>query len=176
MHGQPAEIDPRIADDSDKALVASLNPASDRDNSSLPLRPDFGTDGREIKLRTNFFPVEVPPGTRFYTYHVAMSPVFMPRRMKKRIYHLAEQTTAWIQAGMSLPGRVAHDNDTRLISAYPLPQPLTIVVPYYDEDERGPPRQGGRVFTLTVKFIQEINTGTLARCLALRFDAKGCSD
>jgi hypothetical protein len=47
MHGQPVlDIDPRIADDSDKALVASFRAGAD---------PDFGTHGKEIKLRANFF-------------------------------------------------------------------------------------------------------------------------
>ena len=68
--------------------------------------------------------------------------------MKKRIYQLAERTTAWAQAGM-LPGRVAHDGRARLVAVYPLPQPLTIEAPYYGQDKSGPPQQGSRTYTLT---------------------------
>lgn len=161
MHGQPADIDPHIADDSDnlKTLVASAGA------DLVPFRPDFGTSGKEIKLRTNFFPVRVPQGLKLYAYEVAIIPA-ASRRMKKRIYQIAEGTIAWAQAGMSLPGRVAHDGRARLVAVYPLPQPLTIEAPYYDQDESGPPQQGSRTYTLTITFVQEIDTGTLARCLA----------
>ncbi|KAH0831190.1 hypothetical protein J3R83DRAFT_13768 [Lanmaoa asiatica] len=166
MLGRPAAIDRRIADDSDKALVATF-PASrpSADSDSMPLRPDFGTDGRQIKLRTNFFPVRVPKGP-LYEYDVAITPVAgtAVRRVKRRIYQLAEQTTAWKQAGMT--GKVAHDSSAKLIAAFLLPQPLTIKVPYYDEEESGPAQQGGKEYTLTIKFIQEIDTSNLVSHLA----------
>lgn len=171
MRGQPAEIDRRIADGSDKALVATFAASrSSAEPDSMPLRPDFGTEGQEIKLRTNFFPVRVPKGP-LYEYDVAITPVAGTsiRRVKRRIYQLAEQTTAWKQVGMK--GKVAHDSSAKLISAFLLPQPLTIKVPYYDEDESGPPQQGGKEYTLTIKFIQEIDTSNLVRYLLrpLRF-------
>lgn len=169
MRGQPANIDQRITGDSDKALVATFS-RSNAGPDSMPLRPDFGTAGREIKLRTNFFPVRVPKGS-LYEYDVAITPVAgtATRRVKKRIYQLAEQTTAWGQAGMA--GRVAHDSSAKLIAAFLLPQPLTIKVPYYDEDENGPPQTGGKEYTLTINFIQEIDTSNLLRYLLriLRF-------
>lgn len=166
MRGQAANIDQRIANDSDKALVASFSrpPRADSDPDSMPPRPSFGTQGREIKLRTNFFPVRVPKGP-LYEYDVAITPVAgtATRRVKKRIYQLAEQTTAWQQANMT--GRVAHDDSAKLIAAFQLPQPLAIVVAYYDEDESGPPQTGGKEYTLTIKFIQEIDTSNLVRYL-----------
>ncbi|KAG6380186.1 PAZ domain-containing protein [Boletus reticuloceps] len=152
MRGRPAIIDRRITDDSDKALVASFASSS-------------RTEGREIKLRTNFFPVRVPKGP-LYEYDVAITPAAgtSARRVKRRIYQLAEQTTAWQQANMT--GKVAHDSSAKLISCFELPQPLTIMVPYYDEDESGPPQQGGKEYTLTITFIQEIDTSNLLSYLA----------
>lgn len=163
MLGQRAEIDRRIADNSDKALVATFASRSGDDPDSMPLRPDFGTEGREIKLRTNFFPVRVPKGP-LYEYDVTITPVAgtAVRRVKRRIYQLAEQTTTWEQANMT--GRVAHDNSAKLIASFQLPQPLAIKVPYYDEDESGP-QKGGKEYTLTIKFIQEIDTSNLVRYL-----------
>ncbi|KAH7882934.1 ribonuclease H-like domain-containing protein [Phlebopus sp. FC_14] len=163
MLGQPASIDTRVSDNSDKALVASLRKIP-TDPDSMPMRPDFGTEGKEIKLRTNFFPVKVPKGP-LYEYDVAITPVAGTaiRRVKRRIYQLAERTNAWQQAGMV--GRVAHDNSAKLIAASELPQPLAIKVPYYDEGESGPPQQGGKEYTLTIKFIQEIDTGNLMNYL-----------
>lgn len=161
-HGQRADLDERIADDSDKALVASFRATHVPVPDSLPFRPNFGTGGKEIKLRTNFFPVRVPQGP-LYDYHVGIFPMMGVRRMKRRLFHIAEQTAARRQAGMS--GKVAHDYSARLISAIRLPQPLAIAVPYHNEDESDPPGQGGMVYTLGINFIQNVNTGNLARCL-----------
>lgn len=163
MHGQRAEIDPRIADDSDKALVASFNSAGAA--TDVPLRPDFGTDGREIKLRTNFFPVQFHqqnPSLKLCAYHIDITPNPGLRRTNRRVYDLAERTSAWGQAG--LVGTVVHDNNSRLFSASMLPQPLMIRVPYYTEDQIGPPRHGSRVYTLSIIFVQEIDTETFTRC------------
>lgn len=70
--GQPANIDSRLADDSEEKLVACLRslPLTDTD---LPTRPGHGTMGQPIKLRTNFFPVEVPEEP-IYEYVVLISP------------------------------------------------------------------------------------------------------
>ncbi|KAF8551113.1 hypothetical protein OG21DRAFT_1499333 [Imleria badia] len=168
MHGQRAEIDPRIADNSDKEVVASFNPTRAlRDPDNQPLRPDFGTDGKEIKLRTNFFPVQFhqqTPSLKLYTYHVNINPAPGYRAVNRRVYELAERSSEWGQAGMI--GRVVHDNNANLLSASLLPQPLIIRVPYYNEDESGPPRQGDKMFTLTIIFVQELDTGPIASYLA----------
>ena len=165
MAGRPATVDARIANNSDKQLVATFR-TERRDPDEMPLRPDFGTAGMEIKLRTNFFPVRIPKGP-LYEYDVAITPVAgtASRRVKRRIYQLAEQTSAWKQAG--LPGKVAHDNSSKLIAASTLPQPLTIKVPYYDEDEPGPPATGGKEYTLTIKFTQPLDTTAVMKYINL---------
>lgn len=163
LENQPAVVDARVANDSDKALVARLrNTQLGNDPDSMPLRPDFGTVGVPIKLRTNFFPVRVPKGP-LYEYDVAIAPTAGTaiRRVKRRIFQLAEQTTEWQNSGMR--GTVAHDSSAKLISARVLAQPLTIKVPFYDDDQAGPPESGGKEYTLTIKFIQEINTQDLMR-------------
>ena len=168
MIGQPADIDQRIADNSDKALVASFRrEGAPNDPDGLPLRPDFGTDGTEISLRTNFFPVHVAlddqgQHRKWYGYHVAITPVVGSRRLVRRIYDLAERTAEWAQAGMV--GNVVHDDGARLFAACPLPQPLTIRVPYYNEGEMGAPQHGGRVYNLTISLVEGIYTEELARC------------
>ncbi|KAL4072209.1 Piwi domain-containing protein [Scleroderma yunnanense] len=160
MAGRPATVDARIANNSDKALVASFRTQGRPDPSEIPLRPDFGTAGTEIKLRTNFFPIRIPKGP-LYEYDVAITPAAgtSSRRVKRRIYQLAEQTSAWAQAGLS--GNVAHDNSSKLIAARTLPQPLTVKVPYYDEDEPGPPATGGKEYILSIKLTQQIDTTSI---------------
>lgn len=128
---------------------------------NLPLRPDFGVKGRAIKLRANFFAVKVPKNP-FFEYDVALSPTTgtAMRRVKRRIFQLAEKTTDWTRNG--LKGNVAHDHATKLIAAKKLPQPLVIRVPYYDEDEDGP-KPGGKEYTLTIEYARDVDTQSLLK-------------
>ncbi|GLB39886.1 putative argonaute family protein [Lyophyllum shimeji] len=159
---QPANIDARLTDNSEQALIAAFSKVRlERDD--LPLRPDFGTNGKPIKLRANFFPVKVPRGPLF-EYEVTISPTMRTamRRVKRRIFQLAEQTSDWTRHG--LQGNVAHDHSTKLIAAKKLPQPLTIKVPYYDEDEQGP-KPNGKEYVLTIEFARNIDTSSLVSYL-----------
>ncbi|KAJ7856608.1 argonaute-like protein [Mycena leptocephala] len=99
----PATIDARIQDNSDVALVASFKNVEE-DDDDLPLRPGFGTVGRPIKLRANFFPVKIPAGS-LYEYDVAISPTAgtASRRVKKRIFQLAEASREWATRGLKAP-------------------------------------------------------------------------
>ncbi|KAJ4481136.1 argonaute-like protein [Lentinula aciculospora] len=159
-----SNIDLRLSANSQQALIRSFKTLSIKPND-LPLRPDFGTSGTAIKLRANFYPVKVPKGP-LYEYNVTISPAAgtAPKRVKRRIFQLAEQTTDWIRQGLA--GSVAHDYSSKLIAAMKLPDPLTIRVAFYEEGEPGPPAQGGKVYTLDIKFIQDIDTSSLLQHLA----------
>ncbi|KAF8895907.1 argonaute-like protein [Gymnopilus junonius] len=155
--GKPA-LDSRLTDNSQDALVASFK-SINLNRDELPLRPGFGTTGRPITLRANFFPVKIPSGP-LYEYDVSLSPTAgtAARRVKRRIFQLAEESNDW--AAYGLQGSVAHDHSSKLISGRPLPQPLSVKVPFYEEDENGP-RPGGKEYTLTIEFIKEIDTSAL---------------
>ncbi|KAJ7130276.1 argonaute-like protein [Mycena epipterygia] len=161
----PATIDARIQNNSDKALVASFKSIRSGD-TDLPLRPDFGTVGKEIKLRANFFPVRIPAGS-FYEYDVAISPTAgtASRRVKKRIFQLAEASPDWTRMG--LKGKVAHDHAAKLIAAAKLPQPLAIRISFYDEDETppAPTSKTYKEYTLTITFTQPLDTQALKQHL-----------
>lgn len=133
-------------------------------SNELPIRPDFGTIGKAIKLRANFFPVKVPKGP-LYEYDVSIHPTANTanRRVKRRIFQLAEQTPDWNKFG--LRGVVAHDHASKLISSKSLPERLVIRVPWYEEDEAGP-QPHGKEYTLTIEFIQNIDTTALTSYLA----------
>lgn len=164
MAGVPAQIDQRLADTSQDALIQQFRSLTIK-AGELPNRPDFGTQGTKVTLRTNFFPVKVPKGP-LCEYDVDISPKAgtAVRRMKRRIWQLAEQTPDWKAAGMT--GIVAHDHSAKLIAAKPLPQPLTIKVPFYDEEEDGPRKDGkGKEFVLTIKYTQDLETQSLIRCV-----------
>ena len=160
--GVPASIDTRLTDNSQDLLVNSLRTLRLTPND-LPVRPGFGTDGRPIKLRANFFPIKVRSST-YYEYDVALSPVAGTaiKRVKRRIFQLAEQSSDWERFG--LKNTVAHDHSAKLISPKLLPQPLSICIPFYDEDEQ--PKAGGKEYTLTISFIQKSDLSALLRYLA----------
>ncbi|KAJ7178055.1 argonaute-like protein [Mycena filopes] len=167
MPGTNPPIDARIQNNSDKALVASFIARKIRlADNELPLRPGFGTAGREIKLRANFFPVRIPTGS-LYEYDVAISPTTgtAPRRVKKRLFQLAEASPDWARHG--LRGKVAHDHAAKLIAAAMLPQPLAIRVPFYDEGEDPPARNSKayKEYTLTITFTQPLDTAALTKYL-----------
>ncbi|KAG7450179.1 argonaute-like protein [Guyanagaster necrorhizus] len=159
----PANIDPRLTDGSDQALVDSFRSLKINAND-LPLRPGFGKEGKQVKLRANFFPVKVPK-TLLYEYDVAISPTAgsANRRVKRRIFQLAEQSTDWSRYG--LQGTVAHDHASKLIASKKLPQPIEIRVPFYDEDETRP-GSNGKEYTLAITFIQNIDPSHLINYLA----------
>lgn len=110
--------------------------------------------GKSIKLRTNFFPIRVPKGP-LHEYDISISPEqgLSGRRVKRRIFQLAENTQDWASNG--LKDRVAHDYSAKMVAATILPQPLTVNVPYFEEDEESG-AQGKREYTLTIKYIQPI--------------------
>ena len=59
-------------------------PLALRGSHQLPKRPGFGTQGRQINLRANFFPVRLPDGT-LYHYDVAIVPGKCPRRINRMV-------------------------------------------------------------------------------------------
>jgi hypothetical protein len=151
-----------LQDNTQDALIQSFR-ALTIHPGDLPNRPDFGVAGTKVTLRTNFFPVKVPRGP-LCEYDVDIHPKAGTaiRRVKRRIWQLAEQTSDWHRAGMR--GIVAHDHAAKLIAARRLPQPLVIKVPFYDEEQDGPKKDGtGKEYTLTIKFIQELETQSLIR-------------
>ncbi|KIP05634.1 hypothetical protein PHLGIDRAFT_91914 [Phlebiopsis gigantea 11061_1 CR5-6] len=171
---QPANVDTRLAGNSEDQLVAGLRGLRLQD-SDLPLRPGFGTAGTAIKLRTNFFPVKVPKGPLF-EYDVKITPEVTVRRVKRRIFQLAEDTPDWTNAGMK--NTVAHDHASKIIASKELPQPLVITVQFTEEEgdeipARSAPakpkggKKGGKKpdkpkeYTLTITFVQELETQSL---------------
>ncbi|KAI0828161.1 Piwi domain-containing protein [Trametes gibbosa] len=159
---RPADIDARTVDNSQDALVASLQSLRVRDDD-LPSRPGFGTIGRPVKLRTNFFPVTVPKGP-VYEYDVSINPPADNKRLRRRIYHLAEQTDEWAQAGLT--GKVAHDRCARLYASFRLPQPLEIKVSYTEEGtEDAENKREPKEYKLAIRFIQPLETKSLSRFL-----------
>lgn len=174
----PAVVDARLQDNTQEQVVTGLRSIRLQD-SDLPTRPGFGTVGTPIKLRANFFPIKVPKGPLF-EYDVTIAPAVSIKRVKRRIFQLAELTNDWGQANMR--GTVAHDHSSKLIAARQLDQPLVITVPFTDEEGEKPapartqPKGGKKAgkpggkpveYTLTITFIQQLETQSLLKYVTL---------
>ncbi|KAI8917692.1 Piwi domain-containing protein [Powellomyces hirtus] len=62
-------------------------------STAFPRRPGFGTSGRPLQVRTNFFPVLSLPGQNIHHYSVTVEPETNPRT-QRRLYALWEQLNA----------------------------------------------------------------------------------
>ncbi|OCH91554.1 Piwi-domain-containing protein [Obba rivulosa] len=119
----------------------------------MPLRPGYGTLGRPIQLRANFFAVKVAKLPVIYDYDVAIEPKAQARaERKRRIFALLEQHPHFAP----FVGHVAHDHSQRLVSSKRLPQPLSITVQHYEEGENGP-RPNALTFTVTITLTNELD-------------------
>ena len=120
----------------------------------MPLRPGFGTVGKQQVLRTNFFPLRLPKDLIIYDYDVEISPKADLRRPRKaRIFDLLESSP------QCAPFRdhLAHDRSSRLVSAKKLPQPLQANIQFCEEGETAP-RQGAPVYIVDIKFVRALDT------------------
>lgn len=151
----PARLPDRLADDSQQKLIASFK--SLKVQPDRPLRPGYGTLGKPITLRANFFPIRVPKGP-IYDYTVEITPTTNVNRLKSRIFELLELSPS---CQPHLP-YIAHDRSQRLVSGRRLPQPLDIQVPFFDDTESGP-SANAKVYSVSIKLSREIDTQQLSR-------------
>ena len=129
-----------------------------RSEPEKPLRPGFGTAGRPITLRSNFFKLTLPKNLTIYDYTVDISPKGQDLNgpCKARIFELLESSPECAPH----MGYIAHDRGARLVSAKPLPQPLRLTIRYHEQEEQQVPADA-KVYTVEVKFIRELNTDTI---------------
>ncbi|OJT04969.1 Protein argonaute-2 [Trametes pubescens] len=162
LEDRPANIDARTLDNSQDALIASFQTLRIGERE-LPSRPGFGTYGQPIKLRANFFPINVPKGP-LYEYAVAMNPTVSNRQLKRRIFQLAEETGVWKKAGLT--GRVAHDRAAKLVASFKIPQPLEIKISYTEEgteDDEKPKEP--KDYVMNINYVQPLETQPLTKFL-----------
>ncbi|EGN97699.1 hypothetical protein SERLA73DRAFT_169952 [Serpula lacrymans var. lacrymans S7.3] len=156
----PANIDQRLS--SLNQLVSSFKELSVNPSPERPPRPGFGTLGREITLRANFFPVKIPKGV-YYDYHIDFTPTTDIKKIKARLFWLLEQST--MNGWREFIPFVAHDRSERLISAKKLPQPLDVPIKFYEEGESGP-KANAKVYTVSINFVRELDTSELVKHLS----------
>jgi hypothetical protein len=135
----------------------------------LPLRPGFGTLGREITLRANFFPLKLSNKV-IYDYNVQITAPRVSKggsegaadtgtNTKKRLFDLLEEHPN------CAPFRphIVHDRMQRLVSAKRLPQPLDIPVTFYEEGQPAPPKKDAKVYKFSIVFVRELDMTVLTK-------------
>ncbi|QRV95662.1 protein argonaute 5 [Ceratobasidium sp. AG-Ba] len=159
----PATVDSRLTTHADDELVASFKSLTVQEND-LPRRPDFGTAGQEIKLRTNFFPVEYGQAT-IYDYEILVEPETGIKRIMKRLMQLFMTSPEFAPYAAS----ASHDNMRRLVSLKEIPvtgvaQVFSIRVTYYEDDEDGPTEKS-KDYRISLKASTKHDTSEMTKYL-----------
>ncbi|KAG2110170.1 Piwi domain-containing protein [Suillus cothurnatus] len=154
----PASVDQRLA--TLDQLVSSFNKLNF--NPERPHRPGFGTLGRQITLRANFFPVKLAKGP-IYDYHLEITPSTDIKRIRARLFELLEQSDQddWKQ----FVPFISHDSSQRLVSYKRLPQPLDVQVQYYEDGEAGP-NDRSKTYTFAIIHTADLDIKQLTKYLS----------
>ncbi|KAG1727431.1 Piwi domain-containing protein [Suillus lakei] len=160
----PASVDQRLA--TLDQLVSSFNKLTFE--PERPHRPGFGTFGRPITLRANFFPVKLSKGP-IYDYHVEITPSTDIKRIRARLFELLEQSSQ--QGWKQFAPFVAHDSSQRLVSAKRLPQPLDVQVQYYEEGEAGPSARS-KTYTFAIIHTTDLDVAQLTKYLSGNLESR----
>ncbi|KAJ3042709.1 hypothetical protein HDV00_006766 [Rhizophlyctis rosea] len=126
----------------------------------FPRRPGFGTTGRTIQVRTNFFPVLSLPGQDIIQYEVHVAPDANPRT-NRRLYALWEDLNS---NGILKNTKPVYDGRKYIYAPRALPLKdnqanFTLELPDEEEDLTRPRqyRRGPRKFRVSIRKIAEIN-------------------
>jgi hypothetical protein len=124
-----------------------------------PARPGYGTLGRVVAVRANFFSLECKLDTVYeYVVQIVPEPKSQKARVKRRVLALFEQ----LPEVQPFANHIAHDSAQRLVAAQALPEPLSGTVFFYEEGSPRPPRDAD-TYTVEVTFSKELPTEPLRR-------------
>ncbi|KXN85174.1 Protein argonaute 5 [Leucoagaricus sp. SymC.cos] len=172
----PARIPDRLADSKLTALISSFsslrlsgNTASVAPDPARPSRPGFGTAGRAITLRANFFALRISKSVQYYyDYAVSISgPKSDKDGIKIRLFELLEQHPSF----RGFAGHVAHDKSQRLVSSKELPQPLTVTIKHYDEPQTSPGPNADE-YVVEIQLQRKLATADLTKYTDASLDAR----
>ncbi|KAI0300639.1 Piwi-domain-containing protein [Multifurca ochricompacta] len=156
--GQPVQLDPNAVSLPNQVIqtIKGAQPGPER-----PARPGYGTAGRVIALRANFFSLECQLDIIYeYVVQIEPEPKSQKARVKRRVLALFEQT-ALIKPFLN---EIAHDGAQRLVAARRLPEPLQGTVAFYEEGEQRPPSNADQ-YTVEVTFSKELYTAPMKQFL-----------
>ncbi|KAI9759043.1 MAG: hypothetical protein M4579_002632 [Chaenotheca gracillima] len=117
--------------------------------SKMPPRPGFGTMGRPIVLRANYFQILPDPDLQIFRYNVLVSPELKAARKRKRAFQLLIATAPFL--AKTRPA-VATDYRSMLITTKELNlgPGQKHRIDYFDEEEAGPNPDRPSIYEFTV--------------------------
>lgn len=145
----------------DDELVASFQKLAVADNK-LPARPDYGKNGKEVLLRTNYFPVEYGKAT-IYDYEVSVEPVTGIKRIMKRLLQLFMTSPEFAPYAASS----SHDNMKRLVSLKEIPvtgaaQVFSVGITFFDEGDDGPSEKS-KNYRISLKLVAKHDPSNMTK-------------
>jgi hypothetical protein len=153
--GQPAQADLALV--SPREVIERMrnaNPGPER-----PARPGYGTVGRAVAVRANFFALESMPEVIYeYIVQITPEPKSQKPRTKRRVLALFELTPEL----RPYVNDIAHDGAQRLVASKPLPDEISGSVLFYEEGDTRPPRDADK-YDVVVTFFKELSTEPLKR-------------
>ncbi|KAI9796921.1 MAG: hypothetical protein M1825_006285 [Sarcosagium campestre] len=115
------------------------NQALAQKTSIMPLRPGYGTGGRAVILRANYFEIVPRKDLQIFRYHVEVTPEPGAARKRQRAFELFVELAPFLTG---IRPAVATDNRSTLVTATMLKlgssNRMTVDVPYYESEEDGP--------------------------------------
>lgn len=140
------------------ASPASNNPANRVGGDfAPPKRPNVGSLGRAIALRTNFFQVRLPKGD-IHHYDLSISPDKCPRRVNRDVVEAMVSTYHRVFGGQ----RPVFDGRKNLYSSKALPigrKPVDFVITLPTENSKD------KTFKVTVKWVAQVSLFALEQAL-----------
>ena len=169
--GAPVRVDSRLSNAD--ALVASFSRLGI--DSAKPLRPGWGSKGRPLVVRSNFFPVRIPKELVIYEYKVTIKAEKERKKPQKpgrkdqdekkesagvraRVFELLERQPAF----QPFLNHIAHDRSAKLVSSKLLPQPLHIPITFYYAEEDAP-RADAVVYNVDIEFVAQLHSNELSQ-------------
>ncbi|KAI4118568.1 MAG: hypothetical protein LQ345_001405 [Seirophora villosa] len=114
------------------------------DEFTLPSRPSFGTNGRQIVLRTNYFRVTTKPGAEIFRYEMGFSPSLSDPEKKNRTNRRKTRRLVellFINNPQLHGAGFATDYSKFIVTAQKLPlqgREIELQQRYYEAEESGP--------------------------------------
>ncbi|GCB71283.1 hypothetical protein scyTo_0008799 [Scyliorhinus torazame] len=144
-------------------LASPTPPVQTLSTFKPPVRPDFGTMGRPIKLQANFFEVDIPK-IEIYHYDIDIKPDKCPRRVNREIVeHMVQHFKNQIFGDR----KPVFDGRKNLYTAMPLPigrdrVELEVTLPGEGKD---------RIFKVVIKWVACVSLQALHDALSGRLPA-----
>lgn len=155
----------------------SLSSLSITSGPALPPRPAYGTIGRKIVLRTNYFQVNPRPDLQLFRYDVEMTPEVKVRRVKRRAFQLLLNQASFLEP---VRPAIATDHGTMLLTTQKLvlgpDDRTTIPIVYYDAEEAGPAPENSTTYIFNISYTKTLSVPELMDYLSSTSPSIGYGD